>query len=691
MNELNRAPFVRLLIPFLVGIACGISNPSLISFSFYLLPLSILGFVMLWNMLRTYFSTVRRHYFFSLATFLLLGACGFQLSVFHAEILRKNHVCTSSGKEQMACIRIVSSSIEKEKTFKSIGEVELISQGGNWIRKTGRILIYLRKNKEAARIGYGSRLLISACLTEIMNPPNPGMFDYKKYLSNRNIHEQVYLDTAHWKCLSTGKSNSVMAICSEWRGQLLALFQQHRIAGKEYAVGSALLLGYEDKLDADILSAFSESGVLHVLSVSGLHVAIVYAVLNALLFFFDRFRYGPLLKAAVLLFIIWIYAALSGLSPSVLRSVAMFSFIIAAKAFNRNSNVFNTLAASAFLLLCIDPLLLMDAGFQLSYIAVAGIVAIQPLIYRKWETSNWLLDQAWTLISVSIAAQAVTFPLALYYFHQFPNYFLITNLLVIPLSTLVMYSGIALFVFHYIPLLGEWSAWVFRLSLQMLNACVEFFASLPYASWKGLFISVPELLLLYALVAYAAAFLARPFIRHLQFFLVLMILFVLIQCWESYCQSGQGCFIVYAVPKTTAIDFIEGKRTHTVTDSEFCNHPGLARFYVQPFRQVIGADKGDIRYGGRGITMYAVQGKRLLLIREGSAFPVEILKTDYLVLSKGAKLSEADLIQKIRYRYLILDSSCTRKEIDEWKKVCSELKLDVWIVSEKGAFVETFS
>jgi competence protein ComEC len=690
MNEFGRAPFVRLLIPFLAGIAAGISYPQVFPGSFFILPVLLSAFVLICSAFRKQAGLFRLKHAFAISMFIFVAAAGFQLSVLHTEHLRKNHVASSNGVQQLARVRLVSSCIEKGKAYKAIAEVDLLMQDGAWGKVSGKALLYLKKSRKAATVRYGDRLIIRGCFAEIAKAPNPGMFDYKNYLSNRNIHVQVYLDTVQWSFLARNNGNMFVAMCSEWREKLLLLLRENKLSGKEYAVGSALLLGYEDKLDPDIMSAYSEAGVLHVLSVSGLHVAIVYAVLNALLFFMDRFRYGALLKALILLTVIWIYAALTGLSPSVLRSVAMFSFVIVAKAINRHSNIFNTLSASAFLLLCIDPYLLMDAGFQLSYLAVGGIVAIHPLIYNKWEASTWLTDQIWTLLCVSIAAQAATFPLALYYFHQFPNYFLITNLFVIPLSSLVMYSGITFFVLCLIHPLADWAAWIFHETLYMLNASVEFSASLPYASWKGIFISIPEMILLYLFVITGSLFLASHRIRHLRMFLALILVLLFVQCAVSFRQSRQQCFIVYGVPHATAIDFVDGKSSQTICDSAFLKYPAVKRFYVVPARQLFNLAGEKMHLATNGMTLYRLKDRRMLLIRGKCAAPEDIVKADYLVFSAGAQVSDEDLLQKIRYKHLILDASCSKKEIATWKRTFSRLKLDAWVVSEQGAFVDEY-
>ena len=181
------------------------------------------------------------------------------------------------------------------------------------------------------------------------------------------------------KWISTNKNEGsfILKTSISLRDYFLNIFKQYNITGNEFAVGSALILGFEDKLNPEIISAYSSSGALHVLSVSGLHIAIIYVVLLKLLFFLDKFKNGKIIKAIILVLMLWFYACLTGLSPSVMRAATMFSFIVIAKLFNRYTNVYNTLAASALLLLIINPYLIMEVGFQLSFLAVFGIVMLQ--------------------------------------------------------------------------------------------------------------------------------------------------------------------------------------------------------------------------------------------------------------------------------------------------------------------------
>ena len=309
---------------------------------------------------------------------------------------------------------------------------------------------------------------------------------------------------------------------------------------------------------------YSSSGAMHVLAVSGLHVGIIYLLLNSLFLFFEKFKYGKYLKAVFLILSLWAYALLTGLSPSVLRAATMFSFIIIGSALKRQTNIYNTLAASAFVLLLYNPYILLQVGFQLSYAAVLGIVYLQPKLYKLIYTKHWLLDKIWAITTVSIAAQLATFPLDIYYFHQFPNYFLLSNLFVIPLATFIIGGGVLLFVTSVIPFFPGSLAWVVNKILMLLNFSVQWVENLPYSLSLGISITVLETIIVYTIIILFFSSIIKWKPRLLQLSLALVIFFMILQIKEQYRTGKQQYFIVYDVPKERAIDFVDGNKNYFI-------------------------------------------------------------------------------------------------------------------------------
>ncbi|NNE54598.1 MAG: ComEC/Rec2 family competence protein, partial [Flavobacteriales bacterium] len=265
-------------------------------------------------------------------------------------------------------------------------------------------------------------------------------------------------------------------------------------------VVAALTLGDKSQLDKDTRNAFAMAGAMHVLAVSGLHVGILFMVIQKLLKPLSRLKNGSWFKTVILIATLWFYATLTGLSPSVLRTSTMFTFIALASHGGRQSNIYNTLAASAFLLLAIDPHLLFNVGFQLSYCAVIGIIWLQPVIYRVWfikhKVGNWL----WQLTSVSLAAQIATFPLGIFYFEQFPNLFLLTNILVIPAATALLICGLGFYASCWIPEVNQLVAWVVDKIAAGMNGGVCWVESIPFSSTQDLYISLGQMALIYAVI-----------------------------------------------------------------------------------------------------------------------------------------------------------------------------------------------
>ena len=270
------------------------------------------------------------------------------------------------------------------------------------------------------------------------------------------------------------------------------------------AVCSALLIGFKDLLDAELISAYASSGALHVLCVSGLHVGLIFIILQYIIVIPENKQYLRILKQMIILSVIWFYAFLTGLSPSILRSATMISIIIMAKFLKRDNYMLNTTLLSAFLLLCFNPFMLTEVGFQLSYLAVIGIVYLHQQLVILFYPTNRLLFHTWQLTSVSLCAQLITFPLGLLYFNQFPNLFLVSNLLVIPLATGIIWVAVGAMLLTMIPYMSVvvFYAWKIPFALTwIMNRALLFAEQLPFSIVKGIYITVAETWIIYLIIA----------------------------------------------------------------------------------------------------------------------------------------------------------------------------------------------
>lgn len=688
----SQAPLIRLILPFIAGIAAAIDFPcrqGYITVFIALLVFCIAAVVLVPGLNLAY----RRSWWFGLLQNAVMFLLAFQLTVLKSGKYDPLHFSTYAGSTITVLAKLDESSIEKEKTVKAVLAVIAVKQGKQWIPVTGRAMAYIRKDRQALDLKYGDELIFHGAFGKIAGRQNPGEFDYRRFLAFHSIYSQVSIGTNSWVPLHINAGNSLLRASYALRDRLLELLGSMQVKDDEFAVGAALLLGYCDKLDAETLSDYAGTGALHVLSVSGLHVAIVYFVFNMLLFFLDKIKYGRIVKAVLLILLLWFYAALTGLSPSVLRAATMFSFIITAKAFSRHTNIYNTLAASAFVLLVINPYIIMEVGFQLSYLAVIGIVSLQPGIHSLLQPQGWLSGKIWSLCTVSLAAQISTFPLGLYYFHQFPNYFLVSGFIVIPLSTIIIYMGIALFLFSKIPFIAHYLAFVFRSCVWLMNASVRWIGRWPGALTDGISISFTEMLLLYTVLILLILYLFRPRFSCLLYAGAAAVLFLFLQAEEQHRQLRQCRMIVYAIPKTTAIDLVSGKSNVLLTDTAFAQDEQALKFHLENNWSSMGIDH-TVRTTGNSCTgsvlirnnVVCFAGKRILLVTGCLQPPA--MKADYLVVSKNPQVTMEEMIRRYHPEQVIIDASNSPYRVKRWKDECRRLSQRCYPAGECGAFVQ---
>ncbi|MEW6469834.1 MAG: ComEC/Rec2 family competence protein [Bacteroidota bacterium] len=692
-------PFLRLLFPFLGGILFEIYLRQNIPGLEYIILLIVL-ILPLWLYVKKLNLRIAYNMIFGALLCAALFLSGISITRFNTEIYKSDHFSRMVQRPGLALVKISEPLLEKERSLKVAASVMAVHDSGKWIPVSGRAMLYFEKDTAAARIKYGDRILVKADFAVVKPPQNPSEFNYKQYLSFHNIHHQAYVPSDCWKFTGKNEGYDLFRYSYSLRDELLDVMKENGITGDEFAVASALVLGYEDKLDADIISAYASTGALHVLSVSGLHVGILYLILSFLFAFLNRIRYGPVVKAVVLLLSLWFYALLTGLSPSVLRAVTMFSFIVIGVTFRYHTNIFNTLAVSCFALLLYNPYLVMEVGFQLSYLAVFGIVYIQPKLYDWWRPDNWLLDKIWTITSVSIAAQLATFPLGLLYFHQFPNLFLFSNLIVIPLSMLVLFLGIVLFLVSKLTwpafLAGQaisWTTW-------LLNRSVQWMEDIPNAIIQGVSISIAETWLIYAVIALFVLFLVLKRKAYLYYSLMGLIVVLGLQAIQSFMENRQKRFVVYSVPGMSAIDFISGKRNILYADSALLSNPGRMLFHVKHNWWDSGIKenllvksgalvKEDVLYARNCFIQF--YDKRIIRLARGYTLPAirneQPVKAEAIVLSHNCNVAIKTLKRIFDARIVIIDASNRPSRVKKWKMQCEELGIDYHVVAEKGAFV----
>ncbi len=435
-----------------------------------------------------------------------------------------------------------------------------------------RIIVYCSDSSYNQQINPGKRITLFGNMNKITNRNNPGDFDYQKFINRKGIRYQVFVNDTVLICDANHRNILVYAL--NIREKLLSIYKKAGIDGDEFNVLAALTLGESTFISNDIKNSYIASGTMHVLAVSGLHVAIIYMIIAFLLKPLNRNKNTRLLKILIIIGFLWFYGLLSGLSPSVMRSCAMFSFIVIGENLNRQTDTYNTLAASALTLILINPLILFDVGFQLSYFAIISIVFFQPRFADLLTTKNKVIRYIYDLFIVSLVAQIGTTALSIYYFHQFPTYFLLSNFLTVPVSGIVLYIAFAFFALYPVPYLSDLLTIIMKLSVRFMNFSVKMIEELPGSVIEKIWISDASFILIYVLIIALTCFIILKRTKYLFISLSVILILISIECYEKYTYSKQNLLIIYNNYKEPLISFISNDKHYYYSDpdsiSEYC-------------------------------------------------------------------------------------------------------------------------
>ena len=424
----------------------------------------------------------------SLAYLLLIGL-GCYVSLSSRQEALEGEISWGEGQGYLAEVQRYD--LPKANSSENLLAVFAINEGQGWRNQKALVLVY-HQLEEA--LFPGQVIWVPANPEPVAPPSFPDEFNYKRFLAAKGIHFRQFLGKK-LQVLPLKQSNELNFTMEHLRHYFAGVIEQYVQRPESKQIALALLLGQKESLGKEVKQAYSATGTQHILAVSGLHVGIIYSILLLPLTFFKQ--KGQLLQKSYLVLVlglIWIYALMTGFSPSVVRAVVMFSLVTLGQMRKRKPSIWNILAFSALLLLVLDPDIQSDLGFQLSYLAVAGIVGLQPILLRMWAPSNRVLDYFWQMATVTLAAQLITSPLTLHYFHTFPTYFLVANLLIVPLSYIILCVGVPFLLLAWIPMVGSLLGAIVDFLLFIQNEITYTLQELPAALWQGIHLSLAGML-----------------------------------------------------------------------------------------------------------------------------------------------------------------------------------------------------
>lgn len=620
-------------------------------------------------------------FLFTVLVFLLSFFIGWGSITFKNQLNNEKHY---SKEFQFSTNKPFSALISIERLLKSTAyynkyEAEVYEFNGK--KSVGEILVNIKKDSTKRQFRVDDNLAIKMVFNTIAEPLNPYGFNYKKYLQQQQIHHQI--SGAHSQFLRLPKTKqTIKGIAAIVREKITEALIYYGFKNDELAVVNALLLGQRQYITSELQQSYAGAGAIHILAVSGLHIGIILLILTAVFKPLHYFKHGKLTATLAIIIILWMYAILAGLSASVVRAVGMFTAIVIAMFVNRPSSVYKTLVISMFFLLLFNPYYLFEVGFQLSYMAVFSIVWIQPKLYQLWKPKLWFLDKLWQLLTVSMAAQIGVLPLSLYYFHQFPGLFFISNLVIIPFLGVVLTLGIGIMALSVLQMMPQFLADGYIFIIQQMNKFVGWIAHQEIFIIQQISMSFLLMVALYAFLFFGLKWVEKKVFYRFVLVLISIVFIQTVFIFEKYMAQSMNEFIVFNESKASTI----GKRTgnkiifHTSADS-------LKRSSNFKIAYLVGSGLNEILPSEKIKNLYVFKNETILMVDSLGIYSFNSVNPTIVVLQQSPKINLERLLKNLHPKLIIADGSNYKSYLEDWELVCLNNKTPFHNTLQKGAFV----
>jgi competence protein ComEC len=584
-------------------------------------------------------------------------------------------------------VAILEAPQKRKNSLRTIAALEWQLKNQALTVASGKCWLYFPKDDQYNFLP-GTQLLIKKAPTAIAANQNPGSFNFQLYSKRQQIYSSIYLTDKDFRLLQKPASDSWHLMLHHCRQYVLQQLENYIPNKESLGIAQALLIGYRAELDKEILQAYSDTGLVHIIAISGMHLGMIYGLCMLLLGWMDKLSL-KWVKTIIILCIIWGFTLITGAGPSITRAAVMFSCLLLGNMLQRKTEPINNLAAAALLLLLYDPNMLYDVGFQLSFAAVLSIMIFYPMIFRWFWCSNQLIKYLWSLIAVTLAAQILTTPIAIYHFHQFPNYFLFANLIAIPLSGLILYAEIALIIIAQWKIAAQPLATGIDACIQFMNTITERIAALPGALTDHINLSIPMLILGYLFIASTTAWLMYKRDAYRWATIVSLSCILVLHAYNQRKHQQQFQLIVCNLPKIGLAMVTEGQQFSLIGDSTVWQDAQLYQQYVRPIRTYYQVRPGKLPSVRWEHNLLSSSTKSVVFVHQAKLNnpPAKPQKIDALIITGNPKLYIKELMQIFSPEVIVFDSSNPQWKINYWKKDCDKLHLRHHSVPEKGAFV----
>lgn len=671
-----RFPLARITIYFVLGILFATYAKVTPETMFYLLAIAAVLFSIFYFFANKNF--IQKVYF-GVFTFYLSFIIGITTQVVHNDYFQKNnyiHFCKTENKNHILEVTLREKLKSSKFNYRYIALVNRFDDK----KSSGKLLLNIEKEGLKTDFQIGNNLLIDGEIYQHKKPNNPNQFDYGNYLKTKSILAQMYVGISDVK-ISTKIDKSIWYYSAKLRDRIVENLRKSNFNSQELNVVVALILGQQQDISPEILRDYQFAGAVHILSVSGLHVGYLLLFINFLLLRFPKNKIGNLARFFIIFFSLWGFAIIAGLSPSVVRSVTMFSFVAGGMFLKRETNIFHTLLVSLLLILIVSPSFLFDVGFQLSYVSLFFIVWLQPMFKQLWQPENWFTKGFWDILTVSFAAQIGAFPLSIYYFHQFPGLFFLTNLVILPAVGLIM--GLGVFVMIIAVFSPVWV--VLSKTLEYLvfamNWTIGKIASLEQFIIQDIPLNSWMLFALYLMMIAIVIWFKKPNFTKLVFALVAIFLFQ-ISCFSThYINQNQREWIVFYSKKNTVITERTGKKVTLFANDSILKtsdkNGTLKSYLIANFSTISRKEKLE--------NLAFFDNNKILILDSLGIFPKNI-NPNIVVITQSPKINLDRLLNIYQPKIVVADGSNFKSYVKRWKASCIKMKIPFQATAEKGFY-----
>ena len=566
----------------------------------------------------------------------------------------------------------------KHNTFSHRYITQIIGADGD--AASGKLLFSLSVDSTLKRLQVDDEFLIYAKPEDIHPPLNPYQFDYRSYLEKQGIQHQIRTDYAAI-VKKKHAAKTLFGAANNFREHIISKLKEKSFGTEELGVIEALILGKRDDISESTYNNYKNAGAVHILAVSGLHVGIILFLLEFILAPLARLPKGKTIKLVLVVLLLWSYAFIAGLSPSIVRAVTMFSFVAYALYLNRPTNSFNIIALSMLFILLVKPLFVFQVGFQMSYAAVFAIVWIYPKLQKFWFPEHIIIRKAWQLLSVSIAAQLGVVPISLFYFHQFPALFFISNLLVIPFLGLILGFGILVIILALVDFLPQFMVDGFNWVIQLMNSVVGWVAQQEGFIIKNIPFDSVQLLLGYLIIITLVIFLSKPKWKTALTLFGGIIVFQGWMIWNQFQVHQKETVILTHRSRNTVLLHQSGSSLSVIT-SDNTNIGNIGTDYAVAER-IQKLDTVQLQ------NSYKIGEKKLFVVDSLTVFPLE-KRLDYLLLTQSPEINLERVLDSIKPKQVLADGSNFPSLIKKWKQTCIQKEIPFHYTGEKGFYVFDF-